>query len=315
MDVEYQGLEARLPDFLVVGAARSGTSTLCSLLESHPRVFLSAKKEPMFFAVYGHNRHYLDIRTRRPVNFVVDQLDDYIRLFRAARRDQLLGEGSTWYLYFFQETIKNIRLIYGQKASAVKIFVVLRNPMDRAWSHYLFHKRNGEESMPFERAIQKDVIQERQEKHFLPGYDYLGFGRYSSPVKAYQEAFPHVKVLLFEDLVKHNRAVMDEAFDFLGLPAFGRPSSQVKLNVAGKPKNPLFASLGKLVYQPNAFKAFFKIFLPFRTRARWKYRLSRVLFTAEPMPRPIREKLKEVYREDICALSCLIGRDLNSWLA
>ncbi|MGQ9673139.1 MAG: sulfotransferase family protein [Candidatus Aminicenantales bacterium] len=314
MDIDFHGSAGRLPDFLVVGAARSGTSTLCSLLARHPQVFFPAEKEPMFFSVYGLDWHYLDSRTGKPLEFVIENLDGYLELFKPATQDQLLGEGSTWYLYFYSRTIENIRRTYGEQSAQLRILIILRNPVERAWSHYWQKKRNGEESLTFEKAIEPTVVRERQQKRLWPGFDYLGFGRYHSQVKAYREAFEQVKVLLLEDLARDVDSVMAGVYKFLGLKAIEFPVPRKRLNVAGSPRNQFYAWLGKFLYQPNSLKSSLKILLPRRTRRKWKDSLSEVLFRHEPMPESVRKELKEVYRGDINALSGLIGRDLSSWL-
>jgi hypothetical protein len=314
MIVDDRGAFLRVPDFLVVGAARSGTTTLCSLLARHPRIFFPAEKEPMFFSVYGQEWSYIDIRTAREVDYVVEDLDDYLRLFEWAGPDQLIGEGSTWYLYLCQATIENIRKIYGDKSTALRILILLRNPVERAWSHYWLKRRNGAEHLVFEEAIEPRVIKERQEKRYVLGFDYIGFGKYYLQVKAYQEAFERVKVLLFEDIAKDPSPEMLQVFEFLGLEPVDVSNKVKRLNVAGSPKNRFYALLKKLIYQPNPLKSFLKDLVPRRMRANWKHNLGEVLLQHEPMPNDLRKKLAEAYREDIFALSKLIERDLSHWL-
>lgn len=314
MDVNYQGLRLRLPDFLVVGAARSGTTSLCALLAEHPRIFFPAEKEPMFFSVFGQEWQPIDFRTRKQADFIINDLDSYERLFARAGSGQLLGEGSTWYLYLYNETIQNIKKIYGSQASALRILAVLRDPVERAWSHYWLKRRNGEEELPFEEAINPEVIQRRQEQSLLPGFDYLGFGRYYLQVKAYQESFEKTRIFLLEDLVREPAQTLAEVFRFLGLEPIRVINQLKRLNVAGAPKSEFFHLLERLIYRPHPLKLSVKKLIPRRTRARWKSSLSRLLFQPEPLPTHLRERLRAIYQEDIWALSHLINRDLSPWL-
>lgn len=314
MIVDYRGEKLRVPDFLVVGAARSGTTTLCSLLARHPRIFFPAEKEPMFFSVYGQEWSYIDIRTGKKVAYVVEELDDYLKLFEAAGPDQLIGEGSTWYLYLCHAAIDNIGRIYGDKSTALRILILLRNPVERAWSHYWLKRRNGEESLGFEEATEAAAVKQRQEKHYTQGFDYIGFGKYYLQVKAYKEAFERVKVLLLEDLTRDIAKEIVQVFEFLGLEPIDVSNKMKRLNVAGSPKNRFYGFLKKFIYQPNSLKSFFKDLLPRRMRVNWKNSMGKVLFRYEPMPNDLREELREVYREDILALSKLIERDLSHWL-
>jgi hypothetical protein len=305
----------RMPDFLVVGAARSGTTTVTSRLARHPRLFLPSKKEPMFFSVYGQDWSYIDIRTGREATYVVGELDDYLHLFQPAGHDQLVGEASTWYLYLYQTTIGNIRKIYGEKSAALRIIILLRNPVERAWSHYWLKRRNGDERLVFEEAIDPGVVKQRQENRFVLGFDYIGFGKYYLQVKAYQEAFDRVKVLLFDDLMKNFYEEMGRIFEFLELRPVDISLKANRLNVAGRPKNEFYGLLQKFIYQPNALKSLLKNLVPHRLRTSWKNNLSEVLLRHEPMSEELRKKLTEAYRQDVHDLGRLIGRDLSHWLS
>jgi hypothetical protein len=315
MIVDYRSEKLRVPDFLVVGAARCGTTTLYSLLDRHPRIFFPTEKEPTFFSVYGQEWSYIDIRTGKKVAYVVEELDDYLKLFEAAGPDQLIGEGSTWYLYLYQAAIDNIRKIYGDKSTALRILILLRNPVERAWSHYWLKRRNGEESLGFEEAIEAAVVKQRQERHYVPSFNYIDYGRYFLQIKAYREAFEWVKVLLLEDLTRDMAKEIVEVFEFLGLEPIDVSNKMKRLNVAGSPKNRFYGFLKKFIYQPNSLKSSFKDLLPRRMRVNWKNSIGKVLFRHEPMPNDLRRKLAGVYRGDILALSKLIGRDLNHWLS
>lgn len=143
MNLQRRGSLVKLPDFLIVGAARSGTTTLFSLLARQPRVFMPREKEPMFFSVYGEGWIPIDNRTGEPAAYVVGDLDGYLDLFKSARNGRSIGEASTWYLYRHQTTVRNIREIYGENARDLRIIILLRDPAVRAWSHYQLKKRNG----------------------------------------------------------------------------------------------------------------------------------------------------------------------------
>lgn len=314
MVVSRNGENIRLPDFLIVGAARSGTTTLYSLLGHHPGIFLPAEKEPMFLSVYGEPAVPLDVRTGRPAAYVVGELDRYLDLFRPARPDALLGEASTWYLYRHRTTIRNVRALYGEKAGEVRIVILLREPAARAWSHYQLKRRNGEEDLPFERAIDPAVIRGRLEKNYTPGFDYIGFGRYFEAVRAYLESFPGVHVLWFEDLMADAAGEARRVCAFLGLESAPVQGRAPRLNVSGAPKNRLTGAVGRFLYRPGSLKSLIKPCLPYRLRTGLKNRLSSRLFRPERLEAGPRERLAAVFADDIRALSGLTGRDLGRWL-
>ena len=315
MIVERRGVPIKLPDFLIVGAARSGTTTLFSLLDRHPRVFMPREKEPMFFSVFGEGPAPIDIRTGAPAAYVVSDLAPYLGLFEGARDGQLIGEASTWYLYRQGATIRNIREVYGERARDVRIIILLRDPAERAWSHYQLKKRNGEEKLPFDRAIAPDIIRERLEKRYTPGFDYIGFGKYHVPVRAYLEAFPHTRVLLFEEMMKDTARAEREVWEFLGLepaPASRKPR---KLNVSGTPKTRLLGMLGDFLYKPAALKSLLKACVPYKLRADLKHRLSARIFSPARLEAGLKDQLTDLFRDDIRALASLTGKDLTRWLA
>jgi hypothetical protein len=315
MIVSYRAASIRVPDFLIVGAARSGTTAVFSYLVRHPQVFMPQAKEPMFLSVYGQDWSYVDIRTGKRARYVVEKLDDYLNLFLPAKNGQMIGEASALYLYRYQTSIRNIHDLYGENALGLKIIILLRNPVERAWSHYWLRRRNGEESLPFELAIQPEVIRQRLEQHYVSGFDYIGFGKYFHQVKAFQENFPQVRILLFEDMVQNMARAGRDLGEFLGLDGVPFDMKEKRINAAGPPKNRFFAILEKFVYRPNALKSFLKVLLPYGMRASLKYQLAGRIFNREQMDSQLKKELLNIYREDILALAQLIRRDLSPWLS
>ncbi|MFO7870641.1 MAG: sulfotransferase [Kiritimatiellia bacterium] len=128
--------ELRLPDFMIIGAPRSGTSSLYFHLRRHPEIFMPELKEPLFFNNFG--KEVSPIRSRSPWT-----LEDYAELFRPASEEQLVGEASALYLCAYRDTINSIKEVYGDKYRDLGIIAILRNPVERAWSGYLLLKRRG----------------------------------------------------------------------------------------------------------------------------------------------------------------------------
>src|SRR4051794_16485501 len=116
----------KVPDFLIVGTARAGTSALNYYLHQHPQVFLPKQKEPCFFCFTGKKINYRNGRFA----FAVTDPKKYAALFRDAKSGQLKGDISSPYLYLHKETIKNIKL-YHSNFEKLKIVILLRNPADR----------------------------------------------------------------------------------------------------------------------------------------------------------------------------------------
>ncbi len=116
-----------LPDFLILGAMRSGTTSLYHYLKQHPEIFMPSLKEPHFFSYFGKPVSPLPsyIRSARW------NLEDYLTLFESAMNGQLIGEASVSYLYYYRETIENIKRVYRDNYSQLKCIAILRNPVER----------------------------------------------------------------------------------------------------------------------------------------------------------------------------------------
>lgn len=313
MIVEYCGSDIKMPDFLIVGAPRSGTTTLYSCLCKHPHIFMSEEKEPMFFIFLGKDRSFQDSRLRKIASYTITDLEDYLRLFRHANERDTIGEASSWYLYDHETVLRNVKRIYGNKAKEVKVIMILRDPADRAWSHFCLKRALGEEHLGFEEAIHPETIRFRLQNGMVPGFDYIGMGMYSRQVKTYIENFSHVKILLFEDIVRDLPERLTEIFRFLGLEPVSVCQGEIKLNVSGRPKNRLAVILDRLVYKPNVLKSFVKTAIPFRARKRLKYSMGSRIYEKETLDKEIRKRLVNIYRHDILLTEKLINRDLGHW--
>lgn len=125
---------ARLPDFLIVGAPRSGTSSLNHYLRQHPDVFMSARKEPRFFT-----------------ENLSRGLDWYAPLFTGARPDQQVGEASPDYLW------RRAGVTIHDHLPEVKAIALLREPVSRAWSHYWMRRSRGLEVRPFGAIVEAEL--------------------------------------------------------------------------------------------------------------------------------------------------------------
>ena len=147
----------RLPDFIIPGAAKSGTTSLYQILNQHPDIFFpKSKKEPFYFSFGGEKPNYEDEQFNA---IPVYQTDDYLNLYTEADDSQICGDASTSYLYLHEESIANMKKLYGDDLAEVKVIIILRNPVDRAFSHYTYLVRNGFENRPFEEAILPENIE------------------------------------------------------------------------------------------------------------------------------------------------------------
>ena len=196
MLVKYKSNKIKLPDFFCIGAAKSATTTLYRILDQHKYIYLPESKEPGFFSFGGKEPFCTE---KKYVRYIVWKEEDYINLFKSAPNHSAIGEASTCYMYFHTETIKNIKKIYGPKAKKIKWIAILRNPVDRAFSHYKHTIRRSMEDLTFEEAIKPENIKKRKIRTPMQGFDFIGYGMYYDQIKSFMNTFPNYKIILFDD--------------------------------------------------------------------------------------------------------------------
>ncbi len=314
MDIYYRGSQIKLPDFLIVGAPRSGSTTLYAYLSRHPQVYMPDEKEPSFFACWGKKPFYRIQKTKERVTFISSTLKDYQELFLSAKKGQIMGEASTWYLYLYKDTISNIKELYGEKSVSLKIIILLRNPIDRAWSHFSNKRLHGEEPLAFSEAVKEETVQNRQEQELVPSYDYIGMGMYSDQVGAYLENFPNTRIFIHEDFFADPQKGLSSLSSFLGIDNIWTDHSIKAYHASGLPKSKFAGAVDRLVFKPNKFKDFFKFILPLKVRRDIKFVLPNRLYKKDAIEIEQRHELIDVFRADVKRLEKLIDKDLSGWM-
>jgi hypothetical protein len=301
----------KLPNFIIVGAAKSGTTSLFHYLKQHPEVFVPAKKEGMFFSNMAGN--FKGPRNEIYNNEVIKTLDIYKLLFSGVLNEKAIGDISPDYLYYYEESIRNIKNILGNE---VKIIIILRTPIEGAYSRYLHQARDGTETLSFEDALKKEDLRKSQNWAWFWRYTHVYY--YYNQVEAYLDNFRQVKIYLYDDLRNDALGLMKDVFEFLEVESSFIPDISVKYNVSGVLKNKCF---NDILIKPNLFKTVIKTmskpFLPEKKRkAIWANLLAKNIKKVKPQMKPeTREYHKNLYREDILKLQDLINRDLSHWLS
>lgn len=293
------------PNFLIVGAAKSGTTSLYYWLQQHPDIFFSAIKEPCFFCYAGKKP------TFKCSEDTVFEWKEYEKLFNGSDHFRYRGEGSAVYLYYYKEVISAIKKHIPEWRD-IKIIIMLRNPIDRAFSQYMMNVRDLRETLNFEDALNTE--NERIRLNWNSDYFYLARGFYYQQVKAYIDEFPNVQVCFYDDLRKAPKQVLENILDFMEVEKNVSIDIGDVFNASGRPIVP---SISKLIRSNSIPKRMLKLILPREMRNRlfetiknvvYKYNLRR-----EEMKPEIRQWLIEMYREDILMLETLVQRDLSSW--
>ena len=277
-------------DFLVVGAAKSGTSTLFETLDKHPDIFIPRRKECRYFSCMPG-----DFTGPRPIaaNDIIRSTDEYRGLFRGAQPGQLCGDISPDYLYYYQKAVPKI---LGEVNARIPIVVVLRNPIDRAYSNYLMKVRERREQLTFEDALNAEA--ERISAHWAWGWGYVDVGLYAEQVKAYIDSFERVLLLLFEEDIVTGKAT-EKVLEFLNLPSVPDIPSDIHVNISGYPQNRLlhwFMTDELLVRKiKNVVKA-----TPMYAGAKQVYRkIMEANLKKTDMAPQTRQMLKERFQDDV----------------
>lgn len=294
-----------LPNLLIVGAAKSGTTSMANFLNKSQNIFIPDIKECRFFSGLGSN--FVGLGAEKFINQGIRKLGDYSQLYNQ-RNEAVLADCSNDYLYYYQSAIPKILDILGPET---KIIIILRNPAHRAFSNYCHHLRDGWEDISFKQALLDES--QRKKDYWAWSYHYSAVGFYHNSVKAYLDNFKNTKVILFEELTEEVRK--DSFYEFLGIEndlvqtPFGRD------NISGEPK---WTKLRDFMIKETALKRMLKLCLSNVGLLDASSRLARFIKNKNISPVSMSEsdynQLIGNYRNDIILLADLLNRDLNHWL-
>ncbi|PPS44229.1 sulfotransferase domain-containing protein [Chroococcidiopsis sp. TS-821] len=300
-----------MPNFLVIGAAKAGTTALYSYLNQHPQVFMSPEKEPHFFAFEGEKVNFNGTAGAKEWlnRTAITDINIYQQQFREVSKEIAIGEASALYLYIPKAAI---RIQY--HIPKVKLIIILRNPVERAYSAFIFQKRDGlEPDFDFAQALKAE--KSRIENNWVPIYYYQDMGFYYHQIKRYFDLFPQeqIRVYLYDDFTANPTQILQDAFRFLNVDDTFIPNTSTRHNVSGIPKSKALHEFLRAENHP--VKTVLKPLIPKKIRRDVMLKLhNNNLEKAPPLAREIRQQLTDMYREDILKLQDLLQRDLSSWL-
>ncbi|HZQ05313.1 MAG TPA: sulfotransferase domain-containing protein, partial [Anaerolineae bacterium] len=277
-------------------------------LQQHPQIFIGAIREPSFFAFEGEYPSISGPGYRGFRENIVTDLDTYKNLFRGANGARAIGERSNIYLY----SSKARERIYHYLPD-VKLVVILRNPVERAFSNYLMYVRDGLETLSFEQALQAEG--QRMQEGWEYGWYYVQLGFYYRQLKPYYEIFDasQIRVFLYEEFDREPLRVLKEIFHFVGVEEGFMPDVSFRYNVSTAERKLQYRAPRRL-FRTRPLRAL----RPYLPRALQEYMERRLLMQDRPKPTlapEMRAYLLDLYREDIENLQHLIERDLSDWLA
>lgn len=213
----------KLPDFLIIGGMRCGTTSLHEMLRGHPNLCFPPKKEV----------HFFDKRNRQ----LGTSIQEYAALFASCPGSKLCGEATPDYLY----TDGCDRFIH-QVIPRVKLIIILRDPLQRTWSHYLFSEFKQVETLGFRAALNKEAERlQVKSDHSDIFFSYLQRSQYMEHIVRFEALFgrDQIKILFLEELIQNTRPVLADLLHFLEVGDTSKLSEVPHLNRIVKPRRML----------------------------------------------------------------------------
>nr|WP_321221282.1 sulfotransferase [uncultured Psychroserpens sp.] len=293
-----------LPDFLIVGAAKCGTTSLGDYLNEHKNMFICNPKEPKYLTYSFLKDAYKGKGDDFTKKKAIKTLEGYKNLFKKAKTNQFKGETSVDLLYYYDKSIPVIKEVLGDP----KIIIMLRNPSKRAFSAYSHLVRDGRETLSYIEGLKKEDERMDEDYEFIWAYKDASF--YADSTKAFLENFTNVKVIIFEEFIKNQEEIINEVLEFLGVKNDSNKFNEVHRNISGKPKSQL---LNTLLLKDSFVKTILKNILPSSFRARVKYVIQKNNLKPIVTKDVEANYLNGVFDNDINKLQNILGKDLSLW--
>jgi hypothetical protein len=279
------------PNLFLVGAAKAGTTSVYDELAKHPAIYMSPMKEPHYFS-------RIQPSPERAAFFphITDE-DDYKALFHGATDERLVGEASTSYLWD-AEAAARIHSV----APEASILIMLRNPVERAYSQYWNDVREGIETRSFTDAL----AEERRSGAGVWGVTslYIDCGRYADQVERYLDRFgERVLVSFFEDFVADQPRAVAGIQEFLGVDPNDGAAGASRMNPTTLPRNVLSGR----ILGSGRLRTLVRATVPRGLRARARGALLKEVIPS-PMDPEARASLIEVFRPEVARVAELLGR-------
>jgi len=279
------------PNFFIVGAAKAGTTSLYNYLKNIPRIFMSPVKEPRYFsqivAINNPNR--------------IGNKKKYLDLFKDIKDEKAIGEASPIYLL----DPDSPKLIH-QAVPNAKIIIILRDPIQRAYSHYLHNVRNGITNVSFMEMITNYLNSEDKENprlHLL-----INSSLYSKRVQKYFDTFgsKQVKIIIFEEFVANTKQTINDIIKFLEIDYELTETPTKTYNPFGESRNQLASS----IISNKTVRKFAKRIISLPTRKK----IVRNIFNKDSVKPEIgieeRKILEKIYKTDVKKIQSILDRSL-----
>ena len=293
------------PNFLIVGLARSGTTSLYYYLKQHPEIYLPKVKAPKYFSSINRMFPHRGKGDESVDSSRIYSQSEYLNLFKEVKNETAIGEASSDYFFYIDECLLEI---LDELGPHINIIICLRNPYDRAYSAYNNLLRDSRELFSFEQGLK--IEKERMRKNFDWMWFYLNGSLYHDKLEKIMNTFHNTHVIYFDDIENNTPLVLKNVCNFLNVDCNFQFDSDIIYSSSGKPKNLLFKYLSKR-YGPifwirkQTLKLFPRNILE---------RISRSFFKKGNMGENEIKLMKKKLNEDIDKLiSLLENEQLKKW--
>lgn len=297
-----------LPNLFIVGAPKCGTSALYSYLKQHPDVFMSERKEPQFFCkdfwkesdVYHGRKKFFSLRSQ----------EEYLRLFKNVKKEKVLGEATSKYLYS-KVAVKNIYKFNPDS----KIIIMLRDPVDFLYS---YHSQciydSVEDELDFKIAM--DLEESRKKGRDVPIHTpvpsfayYSDIATFSEQILRYKQFFPdgNIKIIFHDDLKNKPEVVYKEVLNFLKI----KPNHSPNFEIVNPNKKIISIRLNNAL---NSYSKIFLTYLPMKAYMKLRslyYKINIEYSTRSSLDDKLKLELMHKFHPEIKMLSKVLNKDLS----
>jgi hypothetical protein len=302
------------PNVIIPGAGRSGKMALCHYLGQISDVFIPDPAEPNYFAYVDKKIDFIS-KDRRFYRRIITKADDYKNIYLGGQGKPIRIDASGSYLLNAEKTIERISETIPDYKN-IKIIILLRNPIERAFSAYSHYFMNSFETLTPQKALSMKTIKKRINNKWSPNYDYIAGSMYAENVSTYLNEFKNVKIILTEDLWLNTNNVFAEICTFLELSIPNDIELGLKINTSGKTKNKLIYNILHNKKSPTRILArnILKIFVSEARRETTKIALRNKNLNRPFIENDLYNKLLPIFKEDINKLETVLNLNLSSWL-
>lgn len=279
-------------DFFIVGTPKAGTTSLYYYLDDHPEIVMSSIKEPNYFS-----NQDISLQDLFYEETIIESLEDYHKLFPTEKTSKKYGESSVSYLFY--ESVPKKIYKYNKRS---KIIIMLRNPIERAYSHYLMDHRLGLVNQDF-----SDIFKKKSGIFFQ---QYFKLGHYTNQIKRYMDIFPeeNIHIIWYDKFKEDVVEEVSKTYQFLSVDQDFKFNLNREYNRSLITNNKIVLSL----YSIRSLRKILKKVFP----DKFMVFIKNLFFEKKnklELSKSLKKELIEYYYNDILSLEKLLKKDLKHW--